>query len=210
MQNQMPPDYPPFISTKSGPLFLEFQTYESPEAFDRDAGEPHACFMYGHRWLLHRETLPRFDKAFVEWVENLTGMKRRVDKKRTEKRKSEASNPGKITPLKERWLSYIEWVFVNVDKETQEKIQEEALRVSRSMRISSAPAASSSPVEPLFLKRAASWLEQPLDWINEKLSGYLALVPDFPLVRDENDKPVLESLARLMRDYTQKQLALED
>lgn len=201
---------PRYVRTPHGPLTLEFLGHDSIESYDLDAGFAGAHLDFADRWHVHRETVLRFDEQFTPWVETFSGIPRQVSEKLTAKRRAQSPNPEKITPIKERFLTYITRVCESVDAEKRAAILAEGLRLSRLIAISAAPAEKDSPIEPVFQKRAESILLQDLDTINSKVQKFLPLVPNFELVRDNNGKPIQESMARLLQKYDAARYALED
>lgn len=194
---------PIYIRTPCGPFDgrrfpeLEFLGHASVEAYDTDAGVPGACLEDADRSQVHRETIQRFDKSFSEFVLALTGIPRGVNEKQTELERARVK--GGTKPIPESFPRYMVRVFARVDEEMQATIAKEALAQSRLFRISSAPAIRLSPIENKFLLRAQSILSQDVSEINDRLAELLSITGDFPLGRDSDGKPELESMARLMQ-----------
>lgn len=199
---------PNYISTPCGPLILEFLGHDDIASYDKEAGRPGSCLEDALRGNIHRETIPRFDKQFSEWVFSLTGVPRATNEKQTaiEQARGRAYNK----PILESFPRYLNRVFAKVTPEMQRQIQEEALAQSRLFRISAAPATRLSPIEPKFLKRATSLLSQELSEINDRVSEMLAIVGEYPVTRDSDGKPELESMARLMQHVNNTILSRDD
>jgi hypothetical protein len=200
----------PFLSTETGPIKLEFLMSSDESSYDLLAGYAGAMREDAHRWHCHRETIDVFGDHFAPIVESLSGIPRGINEKETAKRKSTARQPEKVSPVPERVNRYLLRVFAQVSKETQSAIQAAALELSRTMLISPAPAVRSTVIEPMYYKRADSLLLQDLDTINEKVSKFSALVPDFILDREPSGKPLRDSLARLCQSFDSARWALED
>lgn len=201
---------PLVIKTTSGPLDLEFLGHSDPAAFDLEAGFPNAAMHYANLYHVHRDTIEIFAEKFTPFLEKFSGIPRGIDEKITAKRKAQAVNPSKVSPVPERFVPYLLKVCAKATKEQMKTIQAEALAVSRSIHIDVAPAERKTMPEVMYYTRADSILACDLDTINEKVSKFLALVPDFLLDRDENEKPTRDSFARLLQKYDAARWAQED
>jgi len=206
----MTPAIRPLIKVTSGPLDLEFIGHSDVASYDAEAGYAGAALEFADRWHIHRDTINVFDEEFTPFVEQLTGITRMADEKLTAKRRSISPNPDKITPIPERFLTYIKRVFAKVSEPVQEQIKAEALIYSRRIAISAAPAERTAPIEPMFYKRADSLLENDIETIDEKVAKYLTLVPNYEVARDSHSRPLRDSLARLLQRYDAARYALED
>lgn len=205
---------PYYVSAESGPFLLEFPGHPDEASFDAEAGEAGAMRDFAHRWHIHRDTINIFDRQFAPWLEATSGIPRLVDDELTRRRRQYSLNPNKITPLKERFVKYTKRVIATLEGEGKlelvAQIKAEALRVSRTIKINVAPAGLNGAVELMFYKRADSILEADLDTINSKVSRFLALVPDYELIRDHNEKPERASLARLLKKFAEAQMTQDD
>lgn len=201
---------PYYVPTTTGPLAIEFLGHESIESFDTEAGEPGAALFYANLYHIHRDTIEIFAEAFTPFLEKISGIPRGIDEEMTKKAKARAVNPDKVTPILVRFVPYLNKVCAKVSEKELEVIKLEALRISRSIKINVAPAERKSPIEVMYYTRADSILEADLDTINGKVSKFLSLVPDFQLVRDSFDKPLRESLARLLQKFDAARWAQED
>lgn len=205
---------PYLIPTDSGPFHLEFQGHDSEASYDAEAGYPGAMREFAHRWHIHRDTINRFDEAFSPWLEKASGIPRKIDDELTARRKTYAVNPNKVTPLVERPTKYWNRVIATLkgrgETKLIEEIKEAALFLSKTLKVAVAPAATPRPVAPMFFKRADSLLCLDLDTLNGRISRFQALVPDFELARDQEGKPVRESLARLLQKFSDATLAQDD
>lgn len=200
----------PFLKTETGPILLEFLMSSDESSYDLLAGYSGAMREDAHRWHCHRETIDIFGDAFAPVVEKLTGIPRGVNEKETAKRKAAARQPEKVSPVPERVNRYLLRVFAQISKDMQATIQAEALVLSRTMLISPAPAVRSAVIEPMYYKRADSILLQDLDIINEKVSKFSSLVPNFVLERDKSSRPLRDSLAGLIQAFDHERWARED
>lgn len=196
------------ISVPCGPLTFEFLGHSSPESFDLEAGYPGACLETALRSVVNGYTVPRFDKQFSDWLFTFSGVPRGINEKQTQIEQARGRAYSK--PILESFPKYLTRVLAKVTPEMKEKIKEEALLQSRLFKISVAPAIRVTPVEVKFLKRASSLLTQELSEINDRISEMQAIVSDYPLTRDSDGKPELESLARLMQHVNTTLLAQDD
>lgn len=199
-----------FIRTKSGPITVEFLCHISESAYDKEAGYSGAMAEDAHRWHVHRSTINLFYADFIPKVEILTGIPRRVDEKKTLRKKSDSQNPDRISPIYESYTNYLTRIFPETTEALREEILSLALSLSQTFKVNVAPAERNSPVDICYYKRADSVLEQPLDIINQKISKLLQSVPNFQLARESNEKPQRDSLARLYQQYQLQQWSEQD
>lgn len=197
-----------FIRTPCGPLTFEFLGHDSVSSYDLEANQPGACLESADRALVNAYTIPRFDRQFSEWLFTFTGVPRGINEKQTQIEQARGRAYNK--PILESFPKYLTRVLAKVTPEMRLAIQEEALRQSHLFPISSAPAIRITPVEAKFLKRAMSILTQELSEINERVSELLAIVGDYPVIRDSDGKPELESMARLMQHVNTTILSQDD
>ena len=210
MTEPTPTPSSPFLKTETGPIRLEFLMSPDESSYDSLAGYSGAMREDAHRWHCHRETIDIFGDRFAPVVESLTGIPRGINEKETAKRKFTARQPEKVSPVPERVNRYLLRVFAQISKEKQAELQNEALVLSRTMLISPAPAVRNTVIEPMYYKRADSILLQDLDTINEKVSRFSSLVPDFVLERDKSSRPLRDSLAGLLQAFDHERWARED
>lgn len=206
LMTNLPPS--PHISVPCGPLTFEFLGHTSVSAYDLEAGYPGACLEAALRAAVNAYTIPRFDKQFSEWLFEFTGVPRGINEKQT----TIAQQRGRAheKPILESFPKYLTRVMSRVSPEMQLTIREEALAQSRLFKISSAPAVRTAPIEPKFLKRAQALLSQELAQIDLQVSEMLAVIGTFPVTRDSDSKPELESLARLMQQFSNHLLSQDD
>lgn len=205
------PLLPYFISTKSGPFVLEFEGYPDESSYDFAAGFVGAMREYAHRWHLHRETMDRFDEEFVPICEKISGVLRKIDKKATAADLANRVKKDNIPPIYETRGRY----YARLERECEPAILDElrvqALILSRTFKINITPAERTRSVEPLYFKRADSWLEV---LSTENLTGKVeALLPKAPGFRPElngDDRITRDSLARLMQLVDENELAMQD
>lgn len=201
---------PHYIKVESSWLVLEFRGHDSIEQYDAEAGYPGAALETADRFHVHRETMGRFDQEMTPVIERITGIKRECDERLTAKRRKASPNPERISPIRERFLSYLLRVDALATEEQKAEVKREALRLSRSLQISTAPAERKAPLEQRFYERADSILSADLETIDSKVSRWQSLVPDFELARDNDGKPIRDNLARLLQRYEAAQWAEED
>lgn len=199
---------PNYLRTTCGPLTLEFLGHPNVEAYDREAGIPGACLETALRYIVNSYTVHRFDKQFSDWLFSHTGIPRGINQKLTQIEQARGRAYNK--PIPESFQKYLIRVMAKVTPEMKEEIQREALAQSREFKVSVAPANRLSPLEPKFLKRATSVLTQELSEIDDRVSEMLAIVGEYPVTRDPDGKPELESMARLMQHVHNTLLAQDD
>lgn len=205
---------PFLVKTESGAFTLEFIGHPDEASYDAEAGYPGAMREAAHRWHIHRDTIIVFDRIFSPWLEKTSGVARKIDDALTARRRAYSLNPNKVAPLYERFVPYTKRVIAILEKEGKTdliaSIKAEALRVSQTVRINVAPAAGLAPIEPMFFARADSLLEQEPGTLASRISRFQSLVPDHELIRDHEGKPLRESLARLLKRFTEAQMAQDD
>lgn len=202
----------PFRRVESGSLILEFLGHESAEAYDKDAGEAGACVERADRRDALESTIYEFADQFYPFVKDLTGIARLVDEKKTARKRASSPNPEKISPILESFSNYTNRLCTSeqVSPEMWQEIKAEALRISRLIRISSAPATKLCQIPPAYYRRADSLLSNDLETISKRVTGYLSLVPNFPITGLPDEKPNRDNLARLLQVYEDTRFAMED
>lgn len=200
----------PYRRIESGSLVLEFLGHIDAEAYDKDAGEPGACVERADRRDALESTIYEFAEIFYPYVFQLTGIERLVDEKKTARKKSTSPNPERISPILESFSNYTNRISTKVSEEIWSQIKAEALRVSKSLKISSAPKSRDCPVPPAYYRRADSLLSNELSTIRTRVDTYLKLVPNFPITGLPDEKPDRENLARLLQTYEEIRFAMED
>lgn len=205
------PLLPFFISTKSGPFVLEFQGFPSIESYDFAAGYVGAALEYAHRWHLHRETMERFNEEFIPLAERISGILRKVDPHATKRHKDSLVNKEKAQQIYETYGRY----FARLEREAPPAILDElrvaALTLSRSFTINVTPVERKTSIEPVYYKRADSWLEVlSTENLNEKVLALLPKVPGFRPELNGDDRITRDSLARMLQKVDENELAMQD
>lgn len=202
---------PLFISTKSGPFMLEFQGFADVASYDFAAGYVGAALEYAHRWHLHRETMDRFDEEFIPICERLSGIKRAIDKKATKAYHESLklkTNPEPVLETRGRYYARLERL---APPAILDELRVQALTLSRSFTINVMPVERKSSIEPLYFKRADSWLEVlSTENLNEKVSKLNLLVPGFRPELGADERITRNSLAWLMQKVDENELAMQD
>lgn len=199
-----------FRRVESGSLILEFLGHPDAESYDKDAGEPGACVERADRRDALESTIYEFGDLFYPFVKDLTGITKLVDEKKTNKKRAGSPNPEKISPILESFSNYTNRVSILATPDEWQKIKEEALKLSRTVRISSAPATKLCQIPPAYYRRADSLLCNDLETIAKRVTGYLTLVPNFPITGLPDEKPNRDNLARLLQIYEDTRFAMED
>lgn len=202
---------PYFVPTKSGPFVLEFLGYGTPEAYDFAAGRVGACVEFANRWHLHRETMDRFLAEFLPICERISGIPRAIDPKATAAHKRSLVNPDKAEPIYETYGRYFAKLERDCAPAALDELRVEALRLSRSFQINLAPVERSRTIEPLYYKRADSWLESlSTENLTLKVEALLPKVPGYRPELNGDDRITRESLARLLQRVDDNELAMQD
>lgn len=206
----MDPSLPIYLKCQSATVNLEFLCHPDQASFDKEAGYPGAMFEAAHRYFAHGFTLAEFHKKFIPKIEELSGIARRIDEKKFDRKKSQSPNPDKLSPVYESYTSYLTWLWPQLTNEQRLVYSELALSESREFRINVAPAETKSPIDICYYKRADSILEQEVDVIKSKLPKYIQLVPNYEIAFEDSGKPNRDSLARLLQKFEDARFALED
>lgn len=202
---------PLFISTKSGPFVLEFQGFPDVASYDFAAGFVGAALEYAHRWHLHRETMDRFNEEFIPIAERVSGIARKVDKRATEAYKASLVNKAKAPIVYETYGRYFARLEREASPSVLDDLRVEALRLSRTFTINVTPAERLRSIEPLYYKRADSWLEVlSTENLSNKVEALLPKAPGFRPELNGDDRIARDSLARLLQLVDENELAMQD
>lgn len=204
-----PPLPPKFLSTTTGPFSVEYIAHADAHAFDLEAGSLGACVLEADSNLAWRETHPRFHKTFTPVLEELSGEARKIDDKATKARKRamKPENRDNMTPVMESFI-----VFANRAKalvlsrdggqQLWSEIEERALAESRKLRIDAKPTQRQVRFNKEDLIKAQDWLALPdPDFVEEKIAKFASAVGGFEVERGKDNRPLEESLARLITSY---------
>lgn len=205
------PSLPSFISTESGPFVLEFQGFASVEDYDFAAGYVGAALEYAHRWHLHRETIQRFYAEFIPIAERISGIPRAVDKRATEAHRRSVVNKDKAQPIFESYGKYCDRLKHECTPEVLDDLKVEALRLSRTFTINVTPVERKTTIEPIYYKRADSWLTAlGTENLTAKVTALLPRVPGFRPELGTDERITRDSLARLLQKVDENELAIAD
>lgn len=202
---------PYFISTRSGPFVLEFLGFADVASYDFAAGYVGAALEYAHRWHLHRETMDRFDEEFVPIAEKISGVPRKIDKKASKAHLDSLVNKANAKPIYETRGRYYARLERECEPAVLDELRVKALELSRSFSINVTPVERKTSIEPLYYRRADSWLEVlSTENLAEKVSKLVLLVPGFRPELNGADRISRDSLARLMQKVDENELAMQD
>jgi hypothetical protein len=189
--------------TKSCGYTIKFNAPDSVEEYDRKAG-PNACLKDAVANVVYRSTLPKWQEQMGKFLEERTGIPREIDHEATERMRSRSKNPEKpIAPVYERFLSYnsrVRKAYETIGKDVAE-LHAWAQEMASRIPVDPAPARDSFGASKGHLAKAQDILEHDNGYVEAKVNKFLGMVPNFELVRDQNNRPELGSLAHLVARY---------
>ena len=199
------------ITVSTGPFKdLGFPGHDSPEDFDREAGEVGACVEEGDTSIAYRSTLPEFHEAFTKQMEELSGIKRGVNTEATEKAKARAKDGSKVKDVPESFITWANKVKAQLSDADWKAIDAAARECAAGIKIDASPSKRMAGPDKSLLAKADSLLQLPPDQLSAKTDKYLGAIEGYDLATDEaTGKPDRVSLARLIGKYVDWMIAQE-
>lgn len=202
---------PYFISTRRGPFVFECQGYATEADYDFVAGYVGAMREDAHRWHFHRNTAELVDEELIPICEALSGIKRAVDKKASKAHKDTLVNKENAKPILESATRYYARLERDCDPAILDELRVRALALSRTFFIGVRPVERKKNIEPVYYRRADSWLEVlSTENLNDKVAALLPKVPGFRPELNGDDRIARDSLARLLQKVDENELAMQD
>ena len=195
--------------TRSCGYKLSFTGQDSVEEYDEAAGRQGAALEDAVNNTIYRSTLPEWQAAFGKVLEERTGIPREIDQEATARVKSRAKDPGNTRDVPERFRTYnnrVRKLYAGADGDTEgdsdklAELQQWAQEIATGIQVDPSPARISA-VNKGDLIKAEDVLDHDAEYIEQKVQKFLAAIPDFELVRDDDNKPEKQSLARLIGRY---------
>jgi hypothetical protein len=195
--------------TRSCGYKIKFTGQDSVEEYDAAAGRTGACLEDAVNNTIYRSTLPEWQNAFGKLLQEKTGIPREIDPKATAQVKERAKNPGETKAVPERFRTYntrVRKLYAGADGDKEgdpakiAELQTWAQEVATSITVDPSPARVSAIAKGDLLK-AEDILDHDTDYIEAKVQKFLVAVPEFELIRDDDNRPEKQSLARLVGRY---------
>lgn len=195
--------------TRSCGYKLAFTGQDSVEEYDEAAGRVGAALEDAVNNTIYRSTLPEWQATFGKVLEEKTGIPREIDAEATARVKAKAKNPNDTRDVPERFRTYNQRVrkqYAGAEGEETgngeklAELQKWAQEVADGIRVDPSPARISAISKGDIIK-AEDVLDHDVEYIEQKVQKFLAAVPDFELVRDDDNRPEKQSLARLIGKY---------
>jgi hypothetical protein len=196
-------------STNSCGYKLNFNGPDTVEEYDKRAGTVGQCLEDAVNNTIYRGTLPEWQEEFASVLEKQTGIKRETDKEATAKLKSRAKNPDNVGPQPEKFRAYnarVKGIWGNGDTTKEAQLQTWAQETADKIPVDPAPSVRQSTATKGDLAKVDDILAKDTDYIEAKVAKMLAIVPDFELQRDEENKPERLSLARLLGKWVEAEM----
>lgn len=190
---------------------ISFKGPDSVEKYNEAAGpdRPNAALEDACSNTIYRSTLPEFQQAFAKLLQERTGISREIDQAATRRVKDRAKNPADTRDVPERFSIYnsrVRKVWAGAegdnggDPAKLSALQSWAQEVADTIEVDPSPARQSVILKGDLLK-SEDILDHDPDYIEAKVQKFLAAVPDFELIRDDDNRPEKQSLARLIGRY---------
>lgn len=180
---------------------------ETAEEFDQKAGKSGACLEEAVASVTYRSTSPEFWDAFIPKVEALTGITRGVDEAASARAKERAKDPSKAKDVPEKPNAYDNRVWAQASDEQKAQLVALAKETALSITIDPSPSRRASTPNAAIYAKADSVLSRDTAGIADAVNKLTAAVEGagrvFELAYDENNKPTRDSLAGLIKVYTE-------
>jgi bifunctional ADP-heptose synthase (sugar kinase/adenylyltransferase) len=193
--------------TRSCGYKLRFNGPESVEEYDQKAKKPGQCLEDAINNTIYRGTLPEWQDEFARVLAKETGVAREVDAEATAKLKARAK--GEVKDIPERFKAYnarVKATWANGDEAKEKQLGDWAQSAADKIEVDPSPSDRVSAAQKGDLAKASDILDHETDYIEAKVSKMLAKVPEYELARDEEGKPELTSLARLIARWIEAEL----
>jgi hypothetical protein len=201
----MPKQY----ETNSLGFKLRFNGPATVEEYDQAAGRVGACLEDACDNTIYRGTLPEWQSAYAERLEEVSGIKRGVDQEATERARSRSKKPEDVKDVPEKVRAFNARVQTQMSDADRAALNGLAQEVADGISVDPSPAKRVAGPDKQLLAKADSLLTLPEDQLNAKVEKYLSVVEGFELERDEADKPDRVSFARLIGRYLEYLMAQE-
>jgi hypothetical protein len=187
---------------------LKFSGPDSVEAYDQKGGKQGLCLEDAIDNTIYRSTLPEWQDKFAPIVEQLTGVKRSVNEEATAAARARSKTPDKVKDVLETVPRYVKRAMANLSDEDKAALATEAQKVADGIEVDPSPSKRQGGLRKDLREKAESLLTLPVDQLESKITGYLEEIPGYDLERDSDNenKPQVESLARLVGEIMAKRL----
>lgn len=186
---------------------LKFKGPATVEEYDRIAGKVGACLEDAVDNTIYRSTLPEFQDEFAKKVAALTGQARKVNTDATAAAKARSKNPDKVKDIQETVKSFVQRTTASMSETDKKALAAMAQEVADTIVVDPSPSKRAAGLSKDLRSKAESLLTLPTDQLEAKVTKYLDKVSGFELERDEQNKPTVESLGRLIGQYLDVLLA---
>ena len=183
---------------------LVFNGPATAEEYDKAAGRVNASVEDAVSNTIYRATLPKWQKAFVEVLTALTGVKREVDAIATAKAVARAKDGAKTEDVLEKATKYIERassIYAGDDKDKLAELATAAQSCADSIPVDPSASVRQGGINKGWLAKAEDILGRDEDAQEATIAKLLSVVPDYVLDRDEDGKAEKTSLARLVGKF---------
>lgn len=182
---------------------LVFNGPSTAEEYDKAAGRVNASVEDAVSNTIYRATLPKWQKAFVEVLEKVTGITRVVDAVATAKAVAR-SKDGKAENVLEKVTKYIERassIYAGDDKDKLAELAKLAQETADSIPVDPSASIRQGGINKGWLAKAEDILGRDEDAQEATIAKLLGVVPDYVLDRDDDGKAEKNSLARLVGKF---------
>jgi hypothetical protein len=177
------------------------------EEYDQKGGKAGLCLEDAVDNTIYRSTLPDVQDKFGEYLEGVFG-KRQVNVEATEAAKKRSKTPDKVKDTMETWTRYHNRVTAGLSDEDKAELSRKIQEIADGIEVDPSPSKRRGGLRKDLREKAESLLTLPVDQLETKITGYLEEIPNYDLERDSDNenKPQVESLARLVGEIMAKRL----
>lgn len=186
---------------------LTFNGPDSVEDYDRAAGKVGSCLEDAVENTIYRSTLPEFQDAFAKKVEALTGQSRQVNTEATAAAKARSKNPEKVKDIYETVRVFVNRATAGMSDEDKKALGQTAQEVADGISVDPSPSKRQGGLRKDLKSKAESLLTLPPDQLESKVTTYLDYIEGYDLDRDDQNKPTVESLGRLIGMVLEKKMS---
>lgn len=180
---------------------LVFKGPKTEAAYERRAGKVGAMREDAVENIIYRGTLPEWQDEFAKHLETTFNEKRQVNEKATNEAKARSKTPDKVKNVLETVRVYHNRIAATLTPEQKAELKKQAQVIADGIFVDPAPSKRSKGIDKGYIEKADQWLTLPTDQLEAKITTALNAVEGFDLLRDEENKPTVESLATLIKAY---------
>lgn len=180
---------------------LKFKGPDTNEEYDQKAGKVGAVREDACENIMYRSTLPEWQAAFSAKLEEMFGVTRAVNQTATEAAKTRSKTPEKVKDVLETVRVFHNRVIAGATDEQKAELAATAQSIADGIAVDPSPSKRAAGIPKGFRDKAEVWLALPTDQMEAKVTTALDAVEGYNLERDEENKPTVESLARLISQY---------